>query len=331
MITAEINLHPEPAHPAPLLTGPKRQHYLPRFYLDGFAKEGLVSIFDREKNEIRRQQPKDTTVIGHFYTMEDELGRKRYEIEAMLSEYEGKASSVIKKLAAKQEIDPEERTDFAIFLALGAMRTPDMVGSLKSMNSDLITNIAKRMYADVDTVVAELAKDKDNAGKTPEELQADAQMMVDLAQNDGLTVETNEKWAVATAIKMSLTVAPILAGRDWLVVHSDSDKKSFITTDAPVLLTTVARRENNFWGIGFANNDAMVIFPLTSSCIVILHGNSGNFRHIDCDRDYVRKVNIGLAEHCQRFVIGRDESLVASLSGHLGLVKTQWQPKFRSK
>lgn len=331
MITGEIKLHPEPPAQPPLLTGPKRQHFLPRFYLDGFAKEGLVSVFDREKNEIRRQQPKDTTVIGHFYTMEDDLGRKRYELEAMLSVCEGKAASVIKKLSAKQEIDAEERADFAIFIALGAMRTPDMVDSLKHMNSDLISTIAKRLYADVDTVAAQLATDEENAGKSPDELRADAQLMVDLAQNDGWTVETNEKWAVATAIKMSLNVAPILAGRDWLVVHSDSDKKSFITTDAPVLLTTVAPRENNFWGIGFANSDAMVIFPLTSSCILIVHGNSGDFRHLECDRDYVRKVNIGLAEHCQRFVIGRDPSLVASLSSHLGLAKTKWLPKMRSK
>ncbi|NTV70166.1 MAG: DUF4238 domain-containing protein [Azonexaceae bacterium] len=330
MISAEINIHPEDEPRPPLLTGPKRQHYLPRFYLDGFAKDGLVSIFDREKDEIRHQQPKDTTVIGHFYTMEDDLGRKRYEVEAMLSDYEGKAGSVIKKLAAKQDIDAEERTDFAIFIALGAMRTPDMVDSIKHMNSDLITNIAKRMYADVAVVEAQLAEDKEHAGLSAEELRAQAQLMVELAQNNGLTVETNEKWAVATAIKMSLNVAPVLAGRDWLVVHSVSDKKSFITTDAPVLLTTVAPRENNFWGIGFGNSDAMVLFPLTSSCILIMHGDSGGFRHLECDSDYVRRVNIGLAEHCQRFVIGRDQRLVASLTNHLSLATKKWLPKFRS-
>lgn len=331
MITEEIKLHPEPAAQAPLLTGPKRHHYLPRFYLDGFAKDGLVSIFDREKDEIRRQQPKDTTVIGHFYTMEDDLGRRRYEVEAMLSEYEGKAASVIKKLATKQEIDSEERTDFAIFVALAAMRTPDMVDSIKSMNADLISHIAKRMYADVDTVAAQLAGDEENAEKSADELLLEAQIMVELAQNNGLTVTTDQKWAIATAIKTSLNVGPVLAGRDWLVVHTDSDKKSFVTTDAPVLLTTVSPRENNFWGIGFGNADALVIFPLTSSCILIMHGDSGDFKHLECDREYVRKVNIGLAEHCQRFVIGRDESLVASLSSHLGLAKSKWLPKMRSK
>jgi len=97
----------------PLLKGPKRQHYLPRFYLDGFATDGLVSVYDREKDEVRRQQPKDTAVIGRFYTMEDAQGRRRYEIEALLSEYEGKASPVIKKNLPPRK--PSRRTSAPIW------------------------------------------------------------------------------------------------------------------------------------------------------------------------------------------------------------------------
>src|SRR2546423_12733762 len=74
---AEAEATPRP----PMLTGPKRQHFLPRFYLDGFTRDGLVAVFDREKNEIRLQQPVNTAVIGHFYTMEDEEGRRRFELE----------------------------------------------------------------------------------------------------------------------------------------------------------------------------------------------------------------------------------------------------------
>jgi len=69
----------------PLLVGPKRRRYVPRFYLDGVSKGGLVSIFDHGISEIRRQQLKDAMVIGHFYTLENDLGRKRYEIDALMS------------------------------------------------------------------------------------------------------------------------------------------------------------------------------------------------------------------------------------------------------
>ncbi len=111
---------------------------------------GCPHVYDRESNEVRRQQPKDTTVIGHFYTMEDAEGRRRFEIEALLSECEGKASPVIKKLTTKETITTDERSDLANFMALGAMRTPDIVESLQLMNSEMILEMAKRIYADVD-------------------------------------------------------------------------------------------------------------------------------------------------------------------------------------
>lgn len=313
----------------PLLDGPKRQHYLPCFYLDGFATDGLVAVYDREKNEVRRQQPKDTTVIGHFYTMEDAEGRRRFEIEALLSEYEGKASPVIKKLAVKETISADERSDLAIFMALGAMRTPDIVESLQLMNSDLILEIAKRIYADVNRIAADLRKDPAYAGMSDNEVRAEGQAMVDMVQNDGLTAQTSEKWAVRMAIKMSLAVAPTFAGRDWVIAHRDNDRKSFVTTDAPVVLTSTEPREPSIYGSGFASADALVAFPLTQSCVLMMHGSDGGFRHIEVSADKIRKANLAMAEKCRRFVVGRDEALVKSLAEKVGLAGRRWQPKMQ--
>lgn len=313
----------------PLLDGPKRQHYLPRFYLDGFATDGLVAVYDREKNEIRSQQPKDTTVIGHFYTVEDAEGRRRFEIEALLSEYEGKASPVIKKLAGKETITADERSDLAIFMALGAMRTPDIVESLQLMNSDMVMAMAKRIYLNVDRIAADLRKDPVYAGRSDDEVRIEAQAMVDMVQNDGLTVQTSEKWAVGMAIKMSLAVAPTFAGRDWVIAHRDNDRKSFVTTDAPVVLTTTEPHEPNIYGIGFASADALVAFPLTQSCVLMMHGCGGGFQHIEVNADKIRKANLAMAEQCKRFVVGRDEALVKSLAEEVGLAGRQWQPKMQ--
>lgn len=313
----------------PLLDGPKRQHYLPRFYLDGFTTDGLVAVYDREKNEVRKQQPKDTAVIGHFYTMEDAAGRRRFEIEALLSEYESKASPVIKKLAAKGNITADERSDLAIFMALGAMRTPDIVQSLQLMNSDMTLEMAKRIYADVDRVEADLRLNPAYAGKSDEEVRVEAEAMVNLVQTDGLSVTTNEKWAVGMAIKMSLAVAPTFAGRDWVIVHRDNDRKSFVTTDAPVVLTTTEPRESSIYGIGFGNADALVAFPLTQSCVLMMLGSEGDFRHIEVSADKMRKANLAMAEKCKRFVIGRDEALVKSLVEEVDLAGRRWQPKMQ--
>jgi len=312
----------------PLLTGPKRQHFLPKFYLEGFTKNGMVAVFDRKSNEVRVQQPVNTGVIGHFYTMEDTEGRKRFELEQLLSEYEDKSSAVIRKLAAKEGINADERTDLAIFVALAAFRTPDLVDSVKAFNSNLIGDMAKRMFANVEEVKARM-RGKPDAPPTEEELEAEARELVEYAQSGRYKVTTSHTWAVSMAMKMAFNVAPILAGRDWAVVHRDNEKKSFVTSDAPVLLTTVAPRGNSFWGVGFGNTDALALFQLTGSCILAMYGSNGELQHRIAGVEQIRHINLVLADHCQRFVIGREEALVRSLADRLCLANKKWQPKMQ--
>ena len=302
----------------PLLTGPKRQHFLPRFYLENFSANGLVAVYDREQNTVRLQQPVNTGVIGHFYTMKDAEGRKRFELEQLLSEYEGKAKTVIDKLAAREGINDDERSDMAIFIALGAMRTPDAIDSLKAFNSEIVTHVMKSMFHDVDEVEARLREDSDHAGTPDHQVRTEAKLMVEMAQNDGVKVSTNHRWAVGIAIQTALEIAPIFAGRDWVVLHRNNEKKSFITSDAPVFLTTVAPRAERFWGVGFGNTDALVFFPLKESCTLAMYGNRGDLRHSEVDTERVRQLNLAIASRCQRFVIGRDEALLRSLAQRVG-------------
>ena len=318
------------ARPAkPLLNGPKRQHFLPRFYLEGFTKDdGMVAVFDRELNQIRVQQPLNTCVIGHFYTMADAEGRRRFELEQLLSEYETKGSGVIKKLAAKGAINADERTDLAIFVAFAAFRTPDIVDSLKAFNSGLVRDICIQTFSDVEEVKTRM-RGKPDAPSSDEELETEARELVEYAQSGQYEVTTSHLWAVSMAIRMAFIIAPILAGRNWAILHRDNEKKSFVTTDAPVLLTTVAPRQNNFWGIGFGNTDALVLFPLTESCILAMHGSEGDLRHWTAGSEQIRHINLALADRCQRFVVGRDEALVRSLADHLCLAKKKWRPKMQ--
>lgn len=313
----------------PLLSGPKRQHFLPRFYLDGFTRDGLVAVFDRDKNEIRRQQPTNTAVIGHFYTMEDGEGRRRFEVEALLSEYEGKAKPVIDKLVAGEtELTADERSDLAIFIAFAATRTPDMVNSVQALNGDMIKHVAKFMFVDVDQVFQNLRADIKHADETDDELRRQAKWMVQMAQNEGFVVNTDEKWAVGQAIQMALATAPHLAGRDWRVIHRDSEKTSFLTADAPVYLGTVIANPNPFYGVGFASPHAFISFPLHQSCALEMFGDGGRLIHKKVNRNYIRMANEHFARRCQRFVVGRDEAQLKSIATALNLANKAWKPKF---
>jgi hypothetical protein len=312
----------------PKLTGPKRQHYLPEFYLKGFVKDGMLAVYDRKLNTVRVEQPKNTGVIGHFYTLKDAEGRQRFELEEMLCGFEGKASQVINKLVAKDEISADERNDLANFIALAAFRTPDMVDSIKAFHSEFISDIAKRMFADAESV-----KDRIRSKREPpisdEELEKESHELFSFVNSGAYEIITDHQWAVGMAIESAFTIAQLLVGRDWIVMHRNNDKKSFITTDAPVLLTTVAPRKSNFYGVGFGNSDALVMFSLTASSVLLMHSNKGRLHHQGANDQQVRQINLGLANCCQRFLIARDSALVRSLADYEGLANKAWQPKMQ--
>ena len=312
--------------PPPAIDGPKRQHYLPRFYLEGFTKDGFLAVYDRESNELRLQKPENTGVIGHFYTMEDDQGRKRFEVEQMLSDVEGKAGPIIRKLAAKADITAEERADFAVFLALALVRTPDMIDSVKMVNADMVKLMTQVAVADVERAKASIRR-RPGAPTSEEELEKKATELVEFVQADQYKITTNHRWAVGIAVAQFPVIASILGDRDWLVLHRDSEKRSFVTADAPLVLTTVEPRENNFYGVGFANADALVMFPLTDACTILIFGSDGGLRHETIGPEQIRRMNLMVADRCQRFVIGRDEALVRSLANRLGLGKKKWRPK----
>src|ERR1041384_1076630 len=106
------------------MSNPKRHHYLPQFYLEGFTRNGMLCVFDREKNEYRNQRPKDTAVIRHLYTWTDESGEKHYDLEQMLSLVEGRAKLVIQAIEKGANPSPLQRCHLAWFLALLACRVP---------------------------------------------------------------------------------------------------------------------------------------------------------------------------------------------------------------
>jgi hypothetical protein len=289
-----------------------------------------VTVYDRVKDEIRVQRPEQVCVVGHFYTFNDDEGRKRFELEHLLSECEAKGAVVLRKLVGGEAITEEERADFSLFMAFAALRTPDHVDTVKKMSAEMMKAVTKKLFFDVAQVKENLRRDPD-APKTEEELESLAQDMVEVAQSDEYEVTTDHQWAVSISVQTAFGIAPILNERNWSILHRRDKKKSFITSDAPVLLTTIAPRRDGFYGrgIGFANADALVLFPLDDSCVLAAHNQGGALVHARVGGDYMRQFNLDLASRCQRYIVGRDDALLLNLARTVRLPEEEWKPKFQ--
>ena len=183
-----MTARPTPITVLPKLNGPKKQHVVPRFYLDGFCRDGLLNVYDRQKNEFRIQTPHNTGAITGFYTFTDEDGRRRYDLEHLMSEYEGKASQIIRKLSAKEKLTDAERSDMAIFVAIMGFRTPDQIDSLKAANGEMIKCLSHKIFGSEKLAKIAVKQNPKNVVLSDDEIEQQAKQLCEFVQRNQFTV-----------------------------------------------------------------------------------------------------------------------------------------------
>lgn len=318
------------AVPAPMLQGPKRQHYLPQFYLEGFtAEDGCLAVFDRSTSGIRRQKPVNTAVVGHMYTVTDGEGRQRFELEAGLSQIESLAAVHIRDLIATGRLTNEARTSISHFIGLLAVRTPEFIEGIRKFSGSMIKDVTQRTFTCPASLAERLRADPEHAGKDNIEIERLAADIVEFAQAGDFDIKTNSEWAVTMALPLGEVIAPLLFDRNWTLVTAEH-RSAFVTSDAPVALTSVmpAGTRGIYGGTGFGSPDALVFAPLSSTHAIAIFGAGQNFHRTTADSIKVRSINRGIAKSCQRFLLGRHDKLVSSVATDTNLATTKWKPKF---
>lgn len=297
----------------PLLQGPKRQHYLPRFYLRGFvAADECVAVYDRQTGALRRQKPESTAVVGHFYTMTDEEGRQRFELEKALSEIESLGAEVIPRLIAGEPLQDEQRQNFALFVAVMAVRTPWMIENIKRIEAQLVEHLTEVVFGDAERG-AQALRDTKGHEASDAEIRAEAEGIAALVNGGKLRASIDHQHAVTQAMPQALSLAHIFARRDWSIFKTPL-KHSLITIDAPVIVVPDGQTQHYRRAIGFGSPGTRTFFPLDASHLLVMDGDAAGLGHGVLRSEIIRYVNLQLAARCVRYVIGRDDPLVSSLA-----------------
>lgn len=288
------------------MPSPKRHHYLPKFYLNGFARDGLLWVFDRKTAQYRRQPSQDTAVIGHYYTTSTDSGEKDYSIEAHLAKMEGEAKPIIDKLDVGEKISAEERVGFAYFLALLLCRTPKHAREIEEVGDATHKLLAKEMIPTVEAAARLLRKDGKKHSIT-------AESMFEFVHKEKFQMKASRDYTISAMLDQSRRFFKEIALMDWLVAHADGHA-SFITTDSPLgyVLDDQQRRRREPV-LGFASEKITKLVPLTSGTALVIGGPGAGFGHFSVDRNQVREINLAVTIECDRFVIGRDEALLRSI------------------
>lgn len=307
------------------MSAPKRHHYLPEFYLKGFSRDKVLFVYDRELNEYREQNPKDTAVISHYYTLKDDEGKKNTEIETVLSQLEGDSKPIIEKLEKGETISEMDKECLSVFVSVLMNRVPDFEKSVNKVGEKLLEMTSNMLFCDEERIKSSIDQYEKDTGK---KMDISPKKLFEAHKEGKFKYVINRNLSLNIMLKTSLDIAHYFKQMDWLLLHAPH-MTSFITTDNPFVLIPPENLKSSVYGAGIAIRGARKIVPLTQSLCLVMLDRGTLTVHKDIDREVVKETNLHIAYSSDRFVIGRDKALVIKNVKRAKL--DQWKYKGRVK
>lgn len=119
-------------------------------------------------------------------------------------------------------------------------------------------------------------------------------------------------------------VVDSLVHRDMQIIRPTDPQSRYVTSDSPVVLESRLGNER----VGFGSDEAMILFPLTATCLISLTGNQGRRGTGTARPEQVDRMNEALALNADRYIISGDDDGLRRLVERLQLAKTKRPPKY---
>jgi len=289
---------------------PKRHHYLPIFYQEGFCRNSFLWIYDRKENKFRRDQPINTGVIGKYYTFETGNGEESAAIEEFLAKWiDTPAKNAIDKLVRGVPLTARERSDFSLFLSFLRVRTPDFEKEYKEGMKGIGEHLFRRMFYNDEASDRKL-RQMDPVRIVGKEMGFEEFKDYMFSQVEAVPGKLG--W-LEIMRNTAVRSAEMLFSLRWTVLTAPAGT-SFITSDNPFTVVPPPGAVS----CGIATPGAIKIVPLTARAVLGM-GEPGE--DLDCEivkvpHETVETINDVVAKECDRFVMCQgDEEGRAFLEG----------------
>ena len=242
------------------MTTPKRQHWVPQFYLrqfivpDANPKLEQVWIFHRKSGDPKLTGIKNIALEKHLYSPKLADGSRDPRLEKKLSDLEGTLSKLWPQLAnGFVDLGSKAiRQSIALFLSVQFLRHPDRRDSAIEFRKRLIEFVEQRplnpeVYPDIQQFQIGSRVYSIDASDWPNYRDA----------GDELSIEMWRKMIEQDAILH----AKMLMKKRWSIVFID--EPLFVTSDYPIY---VPQPELERYQIGGTN--AMILFPISPTRIL---------------------------------------------------------------
>lgn len=285
---------------------PKRHHFLPqKSYQQNFTQDGKFWVYDKKLKKCHPGTPLNTGVEGYYYSYTDQEGNKRNEVEGYLGKVENRGIPIVHKLLNRNTVSAEEKSDYALFLALLFTRVPDFERMTNHAAELMLRTFSKQVIANVDEAKKFVDRFAKETGIT-----VDPKAYFEFVQNDRYKLKFDRANRLIVMLELAVHISRHLENMDWYVFHSENNA-AFITTDAPfVFVDPFVADAKSLAAMGMLLPRTKKIVPLGSSCCLVISETGDQITHKTVSKETVMATNITVAGRAERFIIGHDEHLL---------------------
>jgi len=251
---------------------PRMQHYIPRFYLSGFADPDILDfegkevlwVYERGK-QIRRSSPTNEARQRDYYSLVAE-GSRNVEVETWLGNLENEVAPIIANLVKDpRHVTELEKQLLALFIGTMQGRTPAGRWFAENKVGPLTNQIIKEAAAHPDKFRSFI---KENY-HLPEGEDVDLEeVRRDILAGRGEHLSARQDFKLISIIEVGKMVAEVLLSMNWQTIHSE-EHDPFLTSDDPVISHVIDERANRLrFRMGVASPSVNVWFPLSrTACL----------------------------------------------------------------
>lgn len=287
----------------------KRHHYLPQFYLEYFLSPGEKSVwvYDKDGGEPRFQQPVNTGVEGHLYSILNEHGEKDDFIETQYhAPLDGRVKPILDRWGIPGgRITLEDIPLVAEFMASLHTRAPREIERIREFGKLFTIKLLHDDARDPEQLKVLMQRyQEENPGDKLPTFEEFRKLLEDTEEH--CKISMNKRIAMVMSILSTHTAFEEFLTMNWLLVHVPS--LELVTADAPVVSFVSDGHGRAMFGGGLRLSGIEVFFPLNPSTCLFLHRRGTDFGIVP-NEHFVREMNNRTVYNAERFVVSRSRSL----------------------
>jgi hypothetical protein len=243
---------------------PRKHHYVPQFYLSGFAAapgSHRLFVLDKQTGRSYQSQVGNAACERDFYIIEVEDDGDPFAVEKAFSEIETIGAESLRFIIDLKAVPEGSLYQKLIaFIALMSVRGPAVLDAIEKPIEQMLKTVAWHMTAtpeQYERLMEQLEEDGiDTSGITYESMR-------EFVEKGDYTISMGQNFRISALLNMAKPAEPLLGARNWTLVTATPDAPDFICSDRPVTISWNDPRMNGLFPPGFGVKGTTVMFPVT--------------------------------------------------------------------